>query len=376
MENLLVAIGGPERGPLEPFDVVRVMNGQVLTSGRDIQAVIESEDPRTTFHYIVYRRGQLTEADVTTRLYTRRDFVRFVSESLVPAVFQLAIGAVVFLIRPGRPAELAFPRLLADRLPGQRHVRRRPHHVSLLRAVPHGLGLLAGDAHAPRPDVPAAARDRAPLPASGLAALRGLRGRGDPHAAADRPRRRAAAAGGSGRRGGVLGGGAHRPGPVAGPRERGRAQRARPAAGPDPLRGLRRRLRAAHPRNGRGSDLPGVRPVPQRDVEAAAPLPDRHGLRHGSLRPLRRAGRAPGGRRVLRRHRARRAGLRGGHRVDGHPPLELGGGAVADRRRGGDGGPRRRGAESAVPAVPALGRSALLPPARSTCSGRSSASPR
>jgi class 3 adenylate cyclase len=108
MENLLVAIGGPERGPLEPFDVVRVMNGQVLTSGRDIQAVIESEDPRTTFHYIVYRRGQLTEADVTTRLYTRRDFLRFVSESLMPAVFQLAIGAVVFLIRPGRPQSWLF----------------------------------------------------------------------------------------------------------------------------------------------------------------------------------------------------------------------------------------------------------------------------
>jgi len=108
MENLLVAIGGPERGPLEPFDVVRVMNGQVLTSGRDIQAVIESEDPRTTFHYIVYRRGQLTEADVTTRLYTRRDFLRFVTESLVPGLFQLAIGAVVFLIRPGRPQSWLF----------------------------------------------------------------------------------------------------------------------------------------------------------------------------------------------------------------------------------------------------------------------------
>ena len=77
MENLLVAVGGPERGPLEPFDVVRVMNGQVLESGRDIQATIESQDPRTTFHYIVYRRGQLVEADVTTRLFTRRDFVRF-----------------------------------------------------------------------------------------------------------------------------------------------------------------------------------------------------------------------------------------------------------------------------------------------------------
>ena len=108
MENLLVAIGGPERGPLEPFDVVRVMNGQLLESGQDIQATIESQDPRTTFHYIVYRRGQLVEADVATRLYTRRDFLRFLAEGLLPGVLQLTIGAVVFLIRPGRPQSWLF----------------------------------------------------------------------------------------------------------------------------------------------------------------------------------------------------------------------------------------------------------------------------
>ena len=108
MENLLVAIGGPERGPLEPFDVVRAMNGQVVQSGRDIQATIESQDPRTTFHYIVYRRGQLVEADVTTRLVTRRDFFRYLVEGLLPGVLQLAIGAIVFLIRPGRPQSWLF----------------------------------------------------------------------------------------------------------------------------------------------------------------------------------------------------------------------------------------------------------------------------
>ena len=84
MENLLVAVGGPERGPLQPFDVVRVMNGQVLGSGEDIQETMESQDPGTTFHYIVYRRGHLVEAEVTTRLFTRRDFLRFVAEGLVP----------------------------------------------------------------------------------------------------------------------------------------------------------------------------------------------------------------------------------------------------------------------------------------------------
>ena len=108
MENLLVAVGGPERGPLEPFDIVRVMDGQVLGSGRDIQATIESQDPRTTFHYIVYRRGQLAEVDVTTRLFTRRDFLRFLTEGLLPGLLQLAIGAVVFLIRPGRPQSWLF----------------------------------------------------------------------------------------------------------------------------------------------------------------------------------------------------------------------------------------------------------------------------
>ena len=108
MENLLVAVGGPERGPLQPFDVVRVMNGQVLGSGEDIQETIESQDPGTTFHYIVYRRGQLVEAEVTTRLFTRRDFLRFVAEGLVPGLLQLVIGAVVFLIRPGRPQSWLF----------------------------------------------------------------------------------------------------------------------------------------------------------------------------------------------------------------------------------------------------------------------------
>src|SRR5215470_17644265 len=108
MENLLVAVGGPERGSLRPFDVVRVMDGQVLSSGRDIQQMVERYAPPTTFHYIVYRRGELIETDVTTRLVTRRDFVRFLIEGLVPGLLLLATGAVVYLIRPGRPQSWLF----------------------------------------------------------------------------------------------------------------------------------------------------------------------------------------------------------------------------------------------------------------------------
>jgi class 3 adenylate cyclase len=101
MDNLLVAVGGGERADLRPFDVVRAVNGQMVTRGLDIQQSIESQDPGTTFRYILYRRGELVEADVATRLYTRRDFARYVAEGLVPAVLQLVIGAVVFLVRPG-----------------------------------------------------------------------------------------------------------------------------------------------------------------------------------------------------------------------------------------------------------------------------------
>jgi class 3 adenylate cyclase len=101
MDNLLVAAGGAERGGLQPFDLVRAMNGQIVARGRDLQQAIESQDPGTTFHYILYRRGALVEADVPTRLYTRRDFARYVAEGLVPGLLQLLVGVVVFLVRPG-----------------------------------------------------------------------------------------------------------------------------------------------------------------------------------------------------------------------------------------------------------------------------------
>jgi class 3 adenylate cyclase len=108
MENLLVAIGGGERGDLAPFDRVLAMSGQIIESGRDVQEAIESQDPGTTFHYILARRGQLVEADVATRLYTHRDFRRFVVEGLLPGLLQLAVGAVVFLVRPGSSQSWVF----------------------------------------------------------------------------------------------------------------------------------------------------------------------------------------------------------------------------------------------------------------------------
>ena len=101
MENLLVAVGGAERGGLQPFDWVRAMNGQLLTSGRQLQAEIARHPVGTTFHYLLNRRGQLVEADVTTRASTARDFKRFLVEGLFVGLLYLALGALVYYLQPG-----------------------------------------------------------------------------------------------------------------------------------------------------------------------------------------------------------------------------------------------------------------------------------
>src|SRR2546427_1636463 len=108
MENLLVAIGGAERGGLAPFDLVRVVNGQVPGAGRQIQAEIARHPPGTALHYIVYRRGQLAEADIRTEVTGRRAFLRFLGDGLLPGVLLLALGALVYLLRPGAPQSWLF----------------------------------------------------------------------------------------------------------------------------------------------------------------------------------------------------------------------------------------------------------------------------
>jgi class 3 adenylate cyclase len=100
MDNLLVGVGGAEPRGLRPFDVVRVLNGQVLTSGREIQAEAKRQPPGTTFHYMLLRRGQLVEVDIPTRVITPGDFGRYALEGLLPALLLLALGAIVITLRP------------------------------------------------------------------------------------------------------------------------------------------------------------------------------------------------------------------------------------------------------------------------------------
>lgn len=108
MENLLVAVGGAERGGLQPFDLVRAMNGRVLQSGHEIQAEIARHPPGTVMRYILYRRGQLVEAEVPTRLTTPRDFHRFLLEGPLDGLLFLALGGLVFHLRPGHSQSWLF----------------------------------------------------------------------------------------------------------------------------------------------------------------------------------------------------------------------------------------------------------------------------
>jgi class 3 adenylate cyclase len=108
LENLLVGIGGLERGALLPFDFVRVMDGRVLTSGAEIQAAVRAHPPGTRFRYIVNRGSRLVEVDVPSVTRTMRDFERYLLEGLLTAALFLALGAVVLWLKPGVPETRLF----------------------------------------------------------------------------------------------------------------------------------------------------------------------------------------------------------------------------------------------------------------------------
>ena len=90
MENLLVVVGGGERGRLLPFDKVVALHGRVLTSAADITAEVHRHPPGTVLHYLVARGHQLLEIDVPTRTVTVQWFQRFVLEALIPGLLNVA----------------------------------------------------------------------------------------------------------------------------------------------------------------------------------------------------------------------------------------------------------------------------------------------
>jgi class 3 adenylate cyclase len=99
MENMLVGVGGVDRVGLQPFDVVRAVNGHLVTSTRDLQAEVERHPPGTSMRYLLVRNGQLLEADIPSRVSTLRNFKRFVIENLIPGVIGVALAAVVLRLQ-------------------------------------------------------------------------------------------------------------------------------------------------------------------------------------------------------------------------------------------------------------------------------------
>jgi class 3 adenylate cyclase len=99
MENMLVGVGGVDRVGLQPFDVVRAVNGRLVTSTRDLQAEVERHPPGTTMHYLLVRNGQLVEEDIPSRVSTLRNFKRFLIENLIPGVIGVALAALVLVLQ-------------------------------------------------------------------------------------------------------------------------------------------------------------------------------------------------------------------------------------------------------------------------------------
>ena len=108
MDQLLVAPGGVEKGGLLPFDLVRAINGQLVTSGREVHDEVRRHPVGTRFQYLLSRRGALHEAEIASRVITAGDLRRYVIDGLFPSLLYLGLAAVVLALRPGVPETRVF----------------------------------------------------------------------------------------------------------------------------------------------------------------------------------------------------------------------------------------------------------------------------
>ncbi len=123
-DRLLVSVGGLDRGGLQPFDIVRSIDGRPVADGRSLLEEVRRHPAGTSFHYGISRRGQLVDADIPSRHSTAHDFHRYFLEGFVPGMLFLALGAVVLALKPGSPdtrlflafcvASSAIPSLYSD----------------------------------------------------------------------------------------------------------------------------------------------------------------------------------------------------------------------------------------------------------------------
>ncbi|HEY7517127.1 MAG TPA: adenylate/guanylate cyclase domain-containing protein [Methylomirabilota bacterium] len=108
LENMLVGVGGVDRVGLQPFDVVRAVNGRLVSSTRELQAEIERHPAGTPMRYLLVRNGQLVEEDIPSRVTTLRQLKRFVIENLLPGMIGVALAALVITLQPGSASARLF----------------------------------------------------------------------------------------------------------------------------------------------------------------------------------------------------------------------------------------------------------------------------
>jgi class 3 adenylate cyclase len=100
MDNLLVGVGGLQRERVEPLDLVRAINGQLISSSRELQDEIERHPPGTRMRYLLVRSGSLVEEDIPSREMTLGMFRHYVLQYLLGGILVLALGTLVALLRP------------------------------------------------------------------------------------------------------------------------------------------------------------------------------------------------------------------------------------------------------------------------------------
>jgi len=83
MDNLLVGVGGLQRERVEPLDLVRAINGQLISSSRELQDEIERHPPGTRMRYLLVRSGSLVEEDIPSREMTLGMFRHYVLQYLL-----------------------------------------------------------------------------------------------------------------------------------------------------------------------------------------------------------------------------------------------------------------------------------------------------
>ena len=108
MENLLVGVGGIHGELVEPLDLVRAVNGQLVSSTRELQNEITRYPAGTRLRYLLVRSGSLVEEDVPSREMTLGTVKHFLTTNLVGGILVLSLGAAVALLRPGEPSTRLF----------------------------------------------------------------------------------------------------------------------------------------------------------------------------------------------------------------------------------------------------------------------------